>query len=125
MSAQTLKIINQTKGTILAEKAEIADAPFERLKGLLGRTGLGEGEGMVITPCNSIHTFFMRFNIDVVFLDKHDKVVSMAKALPPARLFGALPKGKLVIELPSGTLNKTMTATGDQISMEKLAKNYI
>lgn len=119
MANQTVKIINQSKGTILADKAEIADTPFKRIKGLLGRKGLNQGEGMVIIPCNSIHTFFMRFSIDVIFLGNDNRVVALAESLPPARLFGSLLEGKLVIELPSGTLSRTKTTLKDQISIEK------
>lgn len=119
MSSQTLRIINQTKGTILAQKAEIADTTLKRFKGLLGRTGLGESEGIVIVPCSSIHTFFMRFNIDVVFLDSQNRVVVMANSLPPWRLFSSFFKGKLVIELPTGTLVKTRTTLNDQIELAK------
>jgi len=56
-----VKITNQTKNTVLAAHAAVADRLFKRIKGLLGKKGLGEGEALIIRPCNSIHTFFMRF----------------------------------------------------------------
>jgi len=111
------KIINSTKYTILAEKTEVANTPFRRLKGLLGRTSLEEGHSLVIKPCSSIHTFFMQFPIDVIFLDKDNKVAALAEALRPWRLFGAPLKGKLVIELPSGTITRTKTSKGDTIEI--------
>ena len=112
-----MKIINKTNNKVLANRAEIADTPFKRIKGLLGRTSLKEGEGLVITHCSSIHTFFMRFSIDVAFLDRHSRVVAIASCLPPARLFSSLFKGKLVIELPVRTLAKTGTKVSDSIEI--------
>ena len=108
-------IVNKTRNVILADKAKIAHTPFSRIKGLLGRKGLEKGEGLIIKPCSSIHTFFMQFKIDVIFLDKENKVVAMAFSLPPARIFDTFFRGKLVIELPSGILEKTGTKVGDNI----------
>lgn len=110
---KSAKIINKTNGAILAQEAQIADNPFSRLKGLLGKEGLKEGEGLIISPCNSIHTFFMRFSIDVVFIDNNNKVVKIAHSLPPGRLFGTGFKANLVIELSAGTLLKTNTKNND------------
>ena len=118
----TKRIINETKGTVLADKAGVANTTFKRLKGLLGREILKDGEGLIIIPCSSIHTFFMRFSIDVVFLDRSNRVVAMVRSLPPARLFSSIFKGSLVIELPVGTLAKTNTEISDQIVLE-IAEN--
>ncbi|MDD5004894.1 MAG: DUF192 domain-containing protein [Candidatus Omnitrophica bacterium] len=112
-----VRIINRTKNTILADKAEMAETFLKRLRGLLGRDNLAAGEGLVIKPCNSIHTFFMRFSIDVAFLDKSGKVVAMAVFLPPLRLQGSWFRGHLVIELPAGTLARTNTALKDTIEI--------
>ena len=114
---KTVKITNKTRGTILAQKAQIADTPLLRLKGLLGRRGLEQGEGLIIEPCNSIHTCFMRFPIDVLFLDKNYKIVSLTSNLSPWRLFGSLFMGKIVLELPAGTLAETRTKNGDLIEI--------
>ncbi|MFC1708469.1 DUF192 domain-containing protein [Candidatus Omnitrophota bacterium] len=115
---QTKRVLNKTKNVALAERAEVANTSFQRLKGLLGRQGLEAGQGMIITPCSSIHTFFMRFAIDAIFLGRDGQVVAMAHSLPPARLFGSPLKGKLVIELPPGVLKETMTELNDAISIE-------
>ncbi len=72
-----VKIINKTKNTILAEEAYIADTVFSRVKGLLGKQSLDEGSALIIKPCNSIHTFFMRFPIDVFFVDRNNKIVKI------------------------------------------------
>ena len=72
---------------ILGVRAEVARSFFERLRGLIGRRSLGYGEGMLILHCNAIHTFFMRFAIDAVFLDRNDRVVREVRGIPPWRPF--------------------------------------
>lgn len=73
--------------TVNGVDAEIAEAFAERAKGLIGRSGLKPGTGMLITKCNCIHTFFMRFAIDATFLDKSGKVVKVVKGIRPWRLW--------------------------------------
>jgi uncharacterized membrane protein (UPF0127 family) len=116
--AQNKRVLNITKNVVLADRVEVANTPFKRLKGLLGRKRLDVGEGLIISPCSSIHTFFMRFPIDVIFLNKNNQVVAMANSLPSARLFGLPLKAKLVIELPQGLLKNTKTGLKDTIKIE-------
>ena len=71
--------------TVNGVDAEIAETFVERAKGLIGRRGLASGTGMLITKCNCIHTFFMRFAIDATFLDKSGKVVKVVKGIRPWR----------------------------------------
>ena len=71
--------------TILGVDAEIAESAFERMRGLIGRAGLGRGKGMLITKCNCIHTFFMRFPIDATFLDREGNVVKVVRNIRPWR----------------------------------------
>jgi uncharacterized membrane protein (UPF0127 family) len=73
--------------TVNGVDAEIAESFAERAKGLIGRRGLAPGTGMLITKCNCIHTFFMRFAIDATFLDKSGRVVKVAKGIRPWRLW--------------------------------------
>ena len=113
----TVRVSNKTRGTVLAQKAKIANTPLLRLRGLLGRSFLDQGEGLIIEPCSSIHTCFMRFPIDVLFLDNNNKIVLLANNLPPWRLFGTLFKGKIALELPTGTVIKTETKVGDFIEI--------
>ena len=72
-----LKILNLTRNAILAEKAIIADSFFRRLQGLLGQDSLASGAGLILKPCDSIHTFFMRFPIDAAFVDKNNRVTRL------------------------------------------------
>ena len=73
------------RGTILGVEAEVAETFAERAKGLMGRRGLESGTGMLITKCNCIHTFFMRFSIDATFLDRRGNVVRGVRGIRPWR----------------------------------------
>ena len=71
--------------TVLGVEAEVAESAFERMRGLIGRRGLAPGTGMLITKCNCIHTFFMRFPIDATFLDGQGRIVKTVKGVRPWR----------------------------------------
>lgn len=111
-------IRNSNKNTIVAENVFFADTPFKRAKGLLGRKELRSGECLIIKPCNSVHSFFMRFAIDVLFLDKNHRVVGMVVNLLPYRLSPLFLKAQCVIELPTGTIKATRTETNDCLLFE-------
>jgi uncharacterized protein len=108
-----VKILNTTKNTVLAEHVVIADRLFTRAKGLLGVADFKQGQALVIKPCNSIHTCFMAFPIDVLFVDKDYRVIKVFPFLRPFRFTPLYFKSSLVIELPSGTLQSTSTSLGD------------
>ena len=95
-----MKIINATRNTILAENAEIANTLLSRCKGLLGKNALEEGNALIIRPCNSIHMFFMRFSIDVAFLDRQNKVVGLVKNIRPFHISPIYLNACQAIELP-------------------------
>ena len=71
--------------TVNGVDADVAESAFERMRGLIGRDGLGRGRGMLITKCNCIHTFFMRFPIDATFLDRKGAVVKVVRNIRPWR----------------------------------------
>ena len=110
-----MKLYNQTRGAVLAERAELAERPLARMKGLLGRDRLAQGEALIIKPCTSIHTFFMRFAIDVLFLDKQGHVLRAIDTLRPWRMSRIYPRAACVAELPAGTLSRTATSEGDMV----------
>lgn len=112
-----LTIYNKTRSTTLGNAVEVAETPWTRLKGLLGRRSLDEGGGLLITPCNSIHMFFMRFAIDVAFLDQSNRVVHATHAIKPWRATWFYPKAVSALELPAGTLKRTGTEEGDELSL--------
>ena len=113
-----MRIRNATRGTELADKAWVARGFWPRLVGLLARPGLAPGEALVLEPCSSVHTAFMRFTIDVVYLDRTGKVVKVAPHMKPFRMGGVLRGSRSVIELPTGTIERTGTARGDEILIE-------
>jgi uncharacterized membrane protein (UPF0127 family) len=89
-----------------------------RLRGLLRRAALPEGEALAIEPCTSIHTFFMRFAIDVAFLSREGRVVRAISDLNPWRATRIHASAALAVELPAGTLRRTGTIEGDALAFE-------
>lgn len=109
-------VVNQTKHQSLGEKIREAETFFQRALGLLGNKRLNKGEGLYIPNCRSIHTFFMRFPIDVIFIDKNNGIVKVISNLMPFRLgFGPFNTAG-VLEFSAGTLNDNHCHTGDIIS---------
>lgn len=113
-----MRIRNTTRGTQLASEARTARGFWSRLTGLLGRSSLEAGEALVLEPCNSVHTAFMRFAIDVLYVDRSGRVVKAVSELKPFRVSGVLHGARSVIELPSGTIADSDTAPGDQLTFE-------
>ena len=111
-----MRLVNRRNGAVLAENVERAVAWRDRLRGLLGRKSL-EG-ALVIEPCTSIHTFFMKFAIDAAFLRRDGTVVRAIGNLRPWRATRVYPSAALVVELPAGTLASTGTREGDLLRWE-------
>jgi hypothetical protein len=103
---------------VLADRADVADTSAKRRTGLLKHTGLEPGEGLWIVPCEGVHTFAMKFIIDVVFLSKKRKVLKIRPNMKKRRIAVSL-LAHSVLELPAGTLNRTGTQKGDQLQLEK------
>ena len=114
-----IQILNQTRGQVLASQGELARSFAARGRGLMGRTSLPAGYALIIYPEWSIHTFFMRVPIDVLFVDRADRVVGLRRAMPPSRPFaGVAPwRGRYVVEMPAGVIDATGTAIGDQLAV--------
>ncbi len=105
-------IINVTRGTVVCECAGLADRPLPRMRGLLGRDGLRPGEGLLLQPAPSIHTAFMRFPIDVVFLDRESVVVRVVPSLSSWRA-AAAPRARSALELAAGEAARRGVQEGD------------
>lgn len=116
---QPVYIVNQTRNCVLAAHGELARSFLARGRGLMGRKSLPDQYALVIYPEWSIHTFFMRVPIDVLFVGRDDHVVGMREAMPPNRPFAGVPpwRGHYVVELPAGAIAATGTALGDQLSL--------
>lgn len=112
--AAPIRIVNLTRETELARRADVAETSAARSKGLLGRTELAPGSGIWIVPCESVHTFFMKFPIDLVYIDKRKRVKKVRSSVRPWRLSACL-SARSIIELPAGTILLTQTAPGDQL----------
>jgi hypothetical protein len=114
-----LRVINATRGAALAEQCGEARSFFARGRGLMGHSGLAPGEGLLIDPCSSVHSFFMRFPIDVVFADKTHRVVGLTATMVPNRPYAGAWRARYVVELPAGTIAATGTQVGDALALER------
>ena len=110
-----MQILNVTRGTNLAKTARRAATFLSRGRGLMMAPPLPEGSGLVIEPCNSIHMFFMRYPLDIIFLDKQGKVVFMYRGIKPWRVGRVVKGARLAIELPEGTIEGSTTEVGDTL----------
>lgn len=113
-AADRLKVTNATRGTVLATRLEVADTGAKRNKGLLGRKGLEEGGGLWIVPCESVHTFFMQFPIDLVYLDRRLRVRKVRHSVGAWRLSACL-SAHSILELPAGAARAALTEVGDML----------
>ncbi|MCC6175032.1 MAG: DUF192 domain-containing protein [Chloroflexi bacterium] len=116
MSA-AVQVRNASRDRVLADRADLADWFWPRLRGLLGRTSLAPGEGLVIVPCGSIHMLGMRFAIDVLHLDRDGRILRAVPNLRPWRLGPIVRRSRSVVELPAGTIEASGTQAGDQIEI--------
>jgi uncharacterized membrane protein (UPF0127 family) len=114
-----VKILNLTRQVVLAHSVEVADHGAKRRKGLLGRDALPTGEGLWIVPCESVHTFFMKFPIDLVYLDRNKMVKKVRSSVPPWRL-SACVSAHSIVELASGTITATQTRPGDMLEFSSI-----
>ncbi|HAZ07846.1 MAG TPA: DUF192 domain-containing protein [Elusimicrobia bacterium] len=111
-----LAAFNATRGRLVAGRVATAGDCASRNQGLLGRASLDEGEGLWIVPCPMIHTFFMKFPIDVLFLDRGLRVVRVIEDLRPWRLSPWVLSAHSALELEGGALNGSV-AVGDRLEM--------
>ncbi len=109
-----LRILNLTRNSELATCLEVADSGPKRSKGLLGRERLSPGEGMWIIPCEAVHTIGMQFPIDLVYLDRKNRIKKLSSDVRPWRLSACL-SAYSVLELPSGAIQATNTEPGDTL----------
>lgn len=112
-----MKIVNRTQGTLLGSQISLADTWWSRFRGYLGRSAPPKaGEGILLAPCSSIHTFGMVFPLDVVFLNSEGTVLELQEGLRPWRLCRGTDGSRYVLELPEGTVSATQTTVGDELS---------
>jgi hypothetical protein len=122
--ATTLKVFsvrNSDRGAILATRARLASSHTARLFGLMGRKGVEDGGGILLTKTASIHSCFMRFRFDAIFIDREDRVVKIVPAMRQWWIAFGGRGAKDVIELPAGVAERTGTQPGDQLVFEDAA----
>jgi uncharacterized protein len=118
-SSMSKLVLVASGGRVVCDMCHLADKPHTRLRGIIGWKSMRRGEGMLIRPTFSIHTMFVRFPIDAVFLDKEMTVVSIAHELKPWRFAGAR-KAKSVLELAAGECQRIRLERGDRLGWARV-----
>lgn len=110
-----MQVINVSKKQVLSDRCRLANTFLKRAIGLLNRSSLQPGEGLLLDNCHGIHTVGMRFAIDVLFLDKSLSVTRLANDVRPFHIGPAAKNAVYVLELPAGVIEQTRTEVGDQV----------
>ena len=108
-------LINRSKNLVLVDAVEDAKSLWSRMRGLLGRANLPADQALWISPCNSIHTFFMKFTIDAVFVDDQFVVRKVVRGVRPWRLVPPVWQARSVFELAEGQASMDRVTEGDQL----------
>lgn len=114
--ASLLRVL-PTDTEILVPELQITENTLERMRGLLGSQPLNESQGMLIEPCNSVHTFFMGYPLDVVYIDRQQRVCHRVESLKPWRCSAAF-KAVAVVELAAGQIQQKNIQLGDQLQWQ-------
>jgi uncharacterized membrane protein (UPF0127 family) len=114
-----LRVENKTRNVTLVSQGRVANNFFTRLRGLVGVKELAAGDGLLIQPCNQIHCMFMSIPIDVLYLGSDDRVLALDAAMRPWAIGRLIRGGKMVLELPAGTIAATGTVVGDQLQITR------
>ncbi|OOM80581.1 hypothetical protein CLPUN_12470 [Clostridium puniceum] len=112
-----MEIINKNNNKLLANRVIEAGTFITRLKGLMFEKRLEDNTAMFIYPCNSVHTYFMKFSLDILFVSKEFKVLHLVENMKPGNISCFVRKSMGVLELPAGTIKKTNTKKGDFLHM--------
>ena len=110
-----MKITVESSGALIAENALWANTFWSRTKGLLGRSGLGAGEALVISRCSMVHMFFMRFPIDVIFISTQNIVLGLERELKPWSVSKYYGGANVAVEVPAGTIERAGIECGDKL----------
>lgn len=116
-----IHVENVSRGTVVIDRGRLAANPWTRLRGLIGVRELAEGDGLLIKPCHGVHCMFMSIPIDVVYVDKTNRVIAVDRAMKPWAVGKVYRQSDFVIELPIGTADRTQIQPGDELKIEKLA----
>jgi len=119
--ARYVRVRNTARDTVLAERCRVASGLFQTVFGLHLLPRLAQGEGLLLPGATTIDTTFMRYAIDLVFVDRDRRVTKLVPALVPWRIVWGASGGRDCIELPAGALKGTATEVGDRLNLEELA----
>jgi len=111
-------LTDATRGVVVAQRVKVASSFLQRLRGLMGRSTLDPGEGLLIDPCSSVHTFFMRFPIDVLYIGADHVVRRVDHGMRPWRIGPLFTGAVYVVELPAGTARETGVVAGARLSWQ-------
>ena len=114
-----MQVTNLTRKTVVADSVEVADSGPKRSKGLLGRKGLDPGTGLWIVPCEAVHTFWMQFPIDLIYLDREMRIKKLRSNVRPWRFSGCL-TAHSVLELGVGSIQASQSMPGDKLEFSPL-----
>ncbi len=112
-----VSVVDSSRTVVVGARIEVAETSLRRMVGLLGRTNLEPGRGIWIRPSSGVHTFFMRFSIDVIGLDKNLNVIKLWPDLVPWRLTSISTRLRSVVELPAGTIHACGVQLGDRFEI--------
>jgi len=112
--------ITVEQSEVLLVTASVATTTWSRMRGLLGRTGLDVGDGLVFYSCRMIHTWFMRFPIDVLFVDRHGCVVQLWESVQPFRLAWGGWRAAVTVELAAGALRESGVTVGQRVCLKPI-----
>jgi uncharacterized membrane protein (UPF0127 family) len=110
---------NEARDTTLGEAIEVAATSAQKVRGLLGRECIEEGQGLLFKSCSSLHTFFMTFPIDIIFADRKGKVLKVCMSVKPFKLVAAPLRAYYAIELPEGAIARSDTQVGDVLHLDE------
>lgn len=114
-----MKLINKTSNTTISENVMVADTFFKRLKGLMFTKELPEQNALLIESCNEIHTFNMRYSIDVLYLDASNNILAIDEDMKPGKIGKRVRNAVSVVELPSGKIKKLDIKIGQTITFNQ------
>jgi len=113
-----MMLLNTTKKTVIVSELAVADNFFKRFMGLMGKNDLPQGKGLMIKPCNSIHMFFMKIPLDILFVDRDNKIIHIIKDIKPWKVSKIVPGAVSAIELPIGTIDSSNTEVSDFVTFK-------
>ena len=116
-----VRVFNQSKQVLLGDQVTLADTSETRRTGLLKHDSLPKGEGLWIIPCEAVHTFRMKFPIDVIFIDKRKRVTKIVPAMKKSRMAMSL-RARSVVELTAGLAAETGMEVGDQLEITRVGE---